>query len=113
MAAEASVLVAANLIEGWDGRDDLCRFVLMPKVPYPNLGDKRTALRKDEDQRSYDHRALVAIVQGAGRGVRHKEDSGDTWILDAAWRQLIARRGSWLPQSFKDAYNHNCALPTI
>ena len=106
-----SVLVASNITEGWDGKDDLCRFVLIPKVPYPDLGDARTKLRMQEDPRSYDHRALVAVVQGAGRGVRHKEDYADTWILDSAWRVLLARRGSWLPQSFRDAYKHNVQLP--
>ena len=110
-AREASVLVASNLTEGWDGIDDLCRFVIMPKIPYPDLGDIRTRLRKEEDPRSYDHRALVAVVQGAGRGVRHREDYADTWILDGSWRQLYARRGEWLPQSFKDAYHNNALLP--
>lgn len=106
-----SVLVAANLTEGWDGVDDLCRFVLMPKVPFPSLGDKRTALRKEEDARSYDHRALVSIVQGAGRGVRHTEDYADTWILDRNWRILMAKRKDWLPEAFLSAYHHNVQLP--
>ena len=110
-AGEASVLVAANLIEGWDGADDLCRFVLMPKVPFPYLGDQRTKIRKEEDPRSFDHKALVAVVQGAGRGVRHKDDKADTWILDGSWRQLFLRRRTWLPSSFLSAYNHNVSLP--
>ena len=108
---EPSVLVASNLAEGWDGVDDKCRFVIMPKIPFPDLGDTRTRLRKDEDSRSYDHRALVAVVQGAGRGVRHSEDYADTWILDGAWKILMAKRGSWLPQSFKDSYHHGVTLP--
>lgn len=110
---KASVLVAANLTEGWDGKDDLARFVIMPKVPYANLGDKRTSLRREEDPRSYDYHALVAVVQGAGRGVRHETDTADTWILDAAWQNLWRKRKSWLPQSFRDAYHHNVQLPSI
>lgn len=107
---EASVLVAANLTEGWDGADDLCRFVLMPKVPFPSLGDKRTKLRMEEDSRSYDHRTLVSVVQGAGRGVRHKDDYCDTWILDGSWNQLYQRTKSWLPDSFLSAYHHRVSL---
>ncbi len=103
---EASVLVAANLVEGWDGADNLCRFVIMPKVPFPNLGDKRTRVRMQEDGRSFDHKALVAVVQGAGRGVRHREDYADTWILDGNWAQLRARRKDWLPDAFTSAYHH-------
>lgn len=107
---EASVLVAANLAEGWDGVDDLCRFVLIPKVPFPDLGDKRTSIRKSEDSRSYDHKALVAVVQGAGRGVRHRADYADTWILDTNWARLRASRKDWLPDAFTSAYNHRVAL---
>lgn len=107
---EASVLVAANLTEGWDGYDDLCRFIIMPKVPFPSLGDKRTNIRKNEDARSYDHRTLVSVVQGAGRGVRHREDTCDTWILDGSWQQLYARTKDWLPDSFTSAYHHRVAF---
>lgn len=110
---EPSVLVAANVTEGWDGVDDLCRFVLIPKVPFPNLGDERTRVRKEEDPRSFDHKALVAIVQGAGRGVRHGTDFADTWILDGAWKMLFgkARKKDWLPDAFMSAYHQNVALP--
>lgn len=107
---EASVLVAANVTEGYDGTDGLCRFVLMPKVPFPSLGDARTKIRMSEDSRSYDHRTLVSVVQGAGRGVRHRKDYCDTWILDSSWSQLFARARSWLPDSFLSAYHHNVGL---
>ena len=108
-----SVLVAANVTEGWDGADELCRFILMPKVPFPNLGDERTRLRKEEDQRSYDFKALVSIVQGSGRGVRHARDFADTWILDGSWRMLHARasRNGWLPDAFTSAYHHAVTRP--
>lgn len=110
-AGGTSVLVAANLAEGWDGKDELCRFVIFPKVPFPNLGDTRTRLRRDEDERSFDHRTLVTVVQGAGRGVRHTQDTCDTWLLDGAWKFLYSKRRGWLPKSFLDAYHHNVPLP--
>ena len=110
-AKDPSVLVASNLTEGYDGKDDLCRFIIIPKVPYPNLGDRRTRLRMQEDGRSFDYHALVAVVQGAGRGVRHAQDFCDVWILDGLWSMLYAKRKSWLPTSFKEAYHHNVQLP--
>lgn len=110
---QPSVLVAANLTEGWDGRDDLCRFIIMPKVPFANLGDQRTRLRMQEDGRSFDYHALVAVVQGAGRGVRHAQDYADTWILDGLWSMLYSKRKSWLPNSFREAYHHNVQLPQV
>lgn len=110
-AGRTSVLVAANLAEGWDGKDDLCRFVIFPKAPFPNLGDARTRLRMGEDGRSFDHRALVTVVQGAGRGVRHVSDTCDTWLLDGAWKFLYNKRKAWLPNSFLSAYHHGVPLP--
>ena len=107
---QPSVLVSANSTEGWDGIDDLCRFVIMPKVPYPNLGDERIRRRKEEDSRTFDHAALVAVVQGAGRGMRHPGDYCDTFILDRSWTQLYARRKAWLPKEFLSAYKHNVTL---
>ncbi len=107
-----SVLVASNLTEGWDGYDSLCRFVIMPKVPFGDLGDEWTRRRRAVDNRTYDHQALVSVVQGAGRGMRHREDYADTWILDSAWGQLYRRHKAWLPKAFTDAYHHNVGLET-
>jgi Rad3-related DNA helicase len=107
-----SVLVADNIIDGWDGADDKCRFILIPKVPFPNLGDKHVKTRQMQDPRSYDYNALVSIVQGVGRGVRHEHDKAESWILDASWDQLYKRRGEWLPQSFMSAYHHEVGLPS-
>ena len=106
-----SVLVADNIIDGWDGADDKCRFVLIPKVPFANIGDKHVKLRQQQDPRSYDYSALVSIVQGVGRGVHHANDSAESWILDASWENLYQRRGQWLPQSFMSAYHHGVQLP--
>ena len=103
---QPSVLVAANRMEGWDGADDLCRFIIMPKIPFPSLGDPRVRARMDADARSYDYATLVQVVQGVGRGVRSETDSCDTWILDGAWAPLYARRREWLPDAFQSAYQH-------
>ena len=108
---ECSVLVAANVLEGWDGVGDLVRFTIMPKVPYANLGDQRVRRRLDTDPRSYDYNALIGVIQGAGRGTRSEEDYSDTWILDKNWQSLYNKRKSWLPNWFAEAYHHNVKLP--
>ena len=105
-----SVLVSYNIIDGWDGADNLCRFVLIPKVPFPNLGDRHVKERMRRDQRSYDYQAIVSVVQGVGRGVRHKEDVAESWILDSNWEGLYKRRGAWLPESFLSAYHHGVSI---
>lgn len=109
-AGSASVLVSDNIIDGWDGTDDLCRFVLMPKVPFANLGDKHVQARNALDDRSLDYHAIISVVQGVGRGVRHSSDYADSWILDSNWGQLMGRRKHWLPKSFLDAYRHGVSI---
>ena len=107
---QPSVLVASNLIEGWDGVDNLCRFIIMPKVPFADLSDAWTKQRQAVDARTYTHQAIVSVVQGAGRGMRHREDYCDTWILDESWSNLYKRHRDWLPKAFLDAYHHNTPL---
>ena len=106
----ASVLVAANRTEGWDGVGDLCRFIILPKVPFPSHSDPLVMARREQDPRSYDYTTLTHVVQGVGRGVRHKEDTCDTWILDRAWEPLYHSRKSWLPDSFLSAYHPKVRL---
>lgn len=105
-----SILVSDSIFDGWDGHDDLCRFVLMPKVPFPNLADAHVAARQNLDPRSYDYDAIINIIQGAGRGVRHETDYADTWILDSNWDGLMKRRKDWIPKSFMEAYHHGVSI---
>ena len=112
LSGRPSVLVAPNLVEGWDGMDDLCRFIIIPKVPFPDLGDKIVNIRKQQEPGSFDYAALVSVVQAAGRGVRHSLDYCDTWILDANWHRLFQKRRLWLPRSFLDAYRGQTQLIT-
>ena len=105
-----SVLVSPSVTEGWDGVDNLCRFIIIPKVPFADLSDAWTRRRMNEDARTYAQQALVSIVQGAGRGMRHRDDFCDTWILDEAWASLYRRYKDWLPKSFIESYHHNVPL---
>lgn len=105
-----SVLVSASITEGWDGADRLCRFALIPKIPFADLSDAWTRARRAVDARTYDHQALVSVVQGVGRGMRHRADYCDSWILDGAWSRLYRMHKNWLPKAFLDAYHHNVPM---
>lgn len=110
-ADKPSVLVSDNIVDGYDGKDELCRFVIIPKVMYPNLGDRHVKLRQQQDPRSYDYAAITSIIQAVGRGVRHDKDTAETWILDESWEGLYRRRHNWLPTSFLSSYFHGVPLP--
>jgi Rad3-related DNA helicase len=84
-----AVLVSPSIIEGVSFDDDLCRVQVIVKVPFLSLADRRTKYRNEKYPNWYVQDASDKITQGAGRGVRHKEDFCLTIILDAAFDNLF------------------------
>jgi ATP-dependent DNA helicase DinG len=108
----ASVLLTPTMWEGVDLRDDLCRFIIIAKTPYPSLADKRIKVKAERDKDWYYSVTLMRLIQGCGRGVRHDKDYCITYILDSNATWLIkgkVKQGA-VPRWFKDAlvyYNKN------
>jgi len=107
----ASVLLTPTMWEGVDLRDDLCRFIIIAKTPYPSLADKRTKVKAERDKNWYYSVTLMRLIQGCGRGVRHEKDYCITYILDsnATWLIKGKMKQNAVPRWFKDAlvYNKN------
>jgi len=107
----ASVLLTPTMWEGVDLRDDLCRFIIIAKTPYPSLADKRTKVKAERDKDWYYSVTLMRLIQGCGRGVRHEKDYCITYILDsnATWLIKGKVKVNAVPRWFKDAlvYNKN------
>lgn len=100
---EDSVLVSVAMTEGLDLRDDLARWAVIFKVPYPYLGDKRVAerLKLSDGEHWYRLTALKTIVQASGRIVRSEDDEGRVYVLDSAIHTLLRRTSKWVPDWFK------------
>lgn len=83
---ENSILVSPSMYEGLDLADDLSRFQIIVKMPYPYL-DLQVNARKQMPGGMdwYLSQAAVKIVQAYGRSVRHKDDWADTFILDGSF----------------------------
>jgi Rad3-related DNA helicase len=107
----ANVILTPTMWEGVDLRDDLCRFILIAKTPYPSLADKRTKVKAERDKDWYYSVTLMRLIQGCGRGVRHDKDYCITYILDsnATWLIKGKMKQNAVPRWFKDAlvYNKN------
>ena len=100
--ASVGVFVSPSATEGLDLPDDLCEFTIFPKVPY--LGqDAVTKVKMDYIPGYYDYQAMAAIVQGAGRGMRHKDDRNEVYILDSMWHTLYKKTKAGLPRWFTDS----------
>jgi Rad3-related DNA helicase len=102
-SSKPTVLVAASLTTGLDLADDLCRFAVILKVPFPNLGDVVFKKISDENQERYDWYALTSLMQMIGRGVRGPSDYALTYVLDSDISNLIMRCQKWCPPDLLNA----------
>lgn len=99
----ATVLVSPSLSEGIDLKDDLSRWQVLCKVPYPYLGDKLVKKRMNKRQSWYPYQTAKTIVQAVGRSIRNENDHAVTYILDGSWDMFYSRNSRMLPESFKKA----------
>ena len=95
-----TVLVGPSLIEGLSLDDDLCRFQIIAKVPYPSLTDKFVEEKMKLDEQWYTDRTAMSILQGVGRGVRNNNDWCVTFILDRCFNQVVYRSNSMFDSTF-------------
>lgn len=100
---EPTVLVSPSMAEGVDLRDDLARFQVLVKVPYPSLGDKLVKKRMHRWSWWYPMQTIKTIVQSVGRGVRSETDHAVTYILDADWGRFYGKHRDLFPDAFKAA----------
>ena len=100
-----SVLISPSCTEGLDLKDDLSRFAVFIKTPFPNLGDQWVHRRMELDEVWYQEKAMTAVIQGGGRVVRSKTDHGITYVLDESFGFLMYRFGRYVPHWWKIAYH--------
>lgn len=82
------ILIGPSIYEGIDFPDDMCRFIIIMKMPYPSLGDEFTKAKMNIYKGWYESHTSNIIIQGIGRGIRNKTDWCQTFILDANFIRL-------------------------
>ena len=96
-----TVLISPSMSEGVDLKDDLSRFQVLCKVPYPYLGDKLVKKKMNKWRWWYPLQTAKTIVQAVGRSVRSDTDSAVTYILDSDFDRFFNSNRSLFPQEFK------------
>lgn len=94
-----TVLLSPSMMEGLDLRDDLARFQVICKVPYPDMSDPLVGVKP---RSWYNWRTVRSIVQSVGRGVRSADDWAKTYILDEALLDLMESSMSMFPKLFQE-----------
>lgn len=98
-----SVIVASAMHEGVDLKDDLCRFSVIAKVPWPMMEDSFVKARIRADKWYMSYQTALKTVQSYGRGVRHEKDFCMTYVVDAGFEHFMKQAAWLLPSWFKEA----------
>jgi Rad3-related DNA helicase len=102
-SSKPTVLISPSLHLGLDLKDDLSRFQIITKVPYPSLGDRWIDEKRKRSEQWYSWQTGLRLVQAYGRSVRSKDDWAATYVLDANFGYFISRNKTIMPQWFIDA----------
>lgn len=101
-ADPTGVLLSSSLWEGVDLKDDLSRFQIIAKVPYPNYKEKRTKAKMDKFPLWYTSQTLTKLLQGFGRSIRSENDFARTYVLDTAVNNVFFKAQQMIPKAYYD-----------
>lgn len=101
------VLVSSSLWQGVDLKDDLSRFQIIAKAPYPNYTEKWVKSKMERYSLWYASQTITKLLQGFGRSVRSEQDWAVTYVLDAAVEPLLNNSKNLVPKSYYDVLGWN------
>lgn len=85
----SKVLIGPSLTTGIDLKDDMARFSIIAKIPFPNLANNFIKTKMNINPNWYKWKTVIEIIQSIGRTIRNKNDWCITYILDASFDNLI------------------------
>lgn len=102
--SENGILIGPAWHEGLDLKDDMGRFAIICKVPYPNYTtDPQLKARMEISHDYYDYITALKLVQSYGRTVRTETDWALTYILDRDFDRFMKKCNHLLPKWFTEA----------
>lgn len=94
---EPTVIVSPSVGVGVSFDNELSRFQIIAKVPYPSLGSQKNKLRQKNNPDWYSWKTCCSLIQMAGRSCRSNIDYADTIIIDASFGDVIKHSSHFLP----------------
>jgi len=98
-----SVIVSPSMISGVDLKDDLSRFQIIQKIPYPFLGSEKIKQRQKTKPEWYIWKTICDLIQSYGRSIRSHDDYATTYILDSNFSNVLKYNSKLLPRWFTNA----------
>jgi ATP-dependent DNA helicase DinG len=102
-STKPTVLISPSMFLGVDLKDDLSRFQIIVKVPYPDLTDKKVSVLKQRNPKWYEWNTILRLIQAYGRSVRNADDYANTYILDSSVSFLLKNGKEMIPKWFSEA----------
>jgi ATP-dependent DNA helicase DinG len=102
-SVKPTVLISPSLQTGLDLKDELSRFQIITKVPYPNKSDRWINAKRDLNEDWYYWQTALKLAQAYGRSIRSKDDWAITYILDSAFSYFLKKNRGILPDWFIQA----------
>lgn len=97
------VCISPSIVKGYDFKGDMSRFQVIAKVPYGYLGDPLIKLNSEYRSGWYARKAILQIVQAAGRSVRGVDDHATTYITDSSFGRLLHDNREIFPDWFLES----------
>ena len=102
-STKPTVLISPSMFLGVDLKDNLSRFQVIVKVPYPDLTDKKISVLKQRNPKWYEWNTILRLIQAYGRSVRNADDYANTYILDSSVSFLLKNGKEMIPKWFSEA----------
>lgn len=113
MSDAPTVLCSPAMTEGLDLRDDLSRFQVIVKVPYPPFKDPYVVARRSRDKNWYSWQTAMRLIQATGRSIRSETDFAETYILDSSFGDFRRLNQRLLPGWWRAAVVDVRERPTV
>jgi len=102
-APRGTVLISPSVTTGFDFPYQLCEFIVIAKLPFPNTQSYLVKARVKATPGYRDHLTTQTLVQGCGRGMRAADDQCEVAIVDGHARWWLEQASDLLPEWFAES----------
>jgi Rad3-related DNA helicase len=106
ISTPGAVFVSPSSARGLDLKDDLCRWIVLLKAPFPDLSDKQVSARLYGSGKFgklwYQSQAVETIIQACGRANRHADDWATVYLYDEQIGRLLKEHKGLFPLWFRE-----------
>jgi Rad3-related DNA helicase len=104
-STEPKILVSPSVVTGFDFPYDMCRWMIIAKVPFPDGRSEAMQARTKIDPDYGMYLTTQAVIQACGRGMRAPDDQCEVFLIDSHWEWFSSKyrrlMQNWFLQSVK------------